>query len=208
MGSADHVILASGSPRRRELLELAGIDFEVRPADVDENIPERDPAKLVLELSKRKAEAVRALCKEGTVLAADTIVYLNPLCKGGGDGAALGKSAWGNGDGIILGKPADEDDAIRMLKSLSGRPHQVLTGVCIISPEGRMKNFYEATEVYFHDLSEAEIRTYVATGEPLDKAGAYGIQGKGALLVKKIEGDYLNVVGLPLSRVVRELKNM
>lgn len=188
------MILASQSPRRRELLADAGFELTVVPADIDETrLPEEKPVDLVLRLAEQKAEAVRAaqedFSSDELLVAADTIVWM-------GDEA--------------LGKPTDAPDATAMLRELSGRTHHVSTGVCALrlSPEGRAiarTSFVETTDVTFWELTEAEIAAYVDTGEPQDKAGAYGIQGAGRLLVKSIEGDYSNVVGLPIARLVREL---
>lgn len=180
------IILASASPRRRELLALAGVDFAVKVADVEEVIPENaSPDEVVKSLAMQKASAVAQENPDSIVIGSDTVVAL---------------------DGAILGKPRDEEDAVRMLKALSGRSHTVYTGVAIIHGE-KISNFCEATEVVFNQLTEDEIRNYVATKEPMDKAGAYGIQGKGCVLVEKIVGDYFNVVGLPVSRLYKELKS-
>lgn len=178
----EKIILASGSPRRRELLELAGVPFTVQTADVDESIPAGiSPEETVQLLAAKKARAVEA---EGRpVLAADTVVAL---------------------DGVIFGKPQSEEDAKKMLRTLSGKIHQVHTGVCIRRGT-REEIFCETAQVEFYPLTEEEIERYVASGEPMDKAGAYGIQGKGALLVRRIEGDYYTIVGLPVARVVRAL---
>ena len=191
------MILAPQSPRRRELLADAGFELTVVPADIDETrLPEEKPVDLVLRLAKQKAEAVRASQEKAPsdelLVAADTIVWM-------GDEA--------------LGKPADTPDAVAMLRELSGRTHHVSTGVCAmrLSPEGTAiarTSFVETTDVTFWELTEAEIAAYVDTGEPQDKAGAYGIQGAGRLLVKSIEGDYSNVVGLPIARLVRELAKL
>lgn len=189
------MILASQSPRRRELLAEAGLELEVRPADIDEaRRPGESPVELVARLAAEKAEAVRAAALDHVpddrlLVAADTIVWM-------GDEA--------------LGKPADPDDAARMLRELSGRTHHVSTGVCalLLGPDGsraRASSFVETTDVTFWPLTEAQVAAYVATGEPLDKAGAYGIQGAGRMLVEGIRGDYANVVGLPVARLVREL---
>lgn len=188
------MILASQSPRRRELLSQAGFELDVRPADIDEaRLPGESPVELVQRLAAGKAEAARASLDaapdDGLLVAADTIVWM-------GDEA--------------LGKPTDPADAARMLRELSGRTHHVSSGVCLMllardgSLEAR-RTFVETTDVTFWPLTEAEVAVYVATGEPLDKAGAYGIQGAGRMLVRGIEGDYANVVGLPVSRLVREL---
>ena len=178
------LILASGSPRRRELLETAGLEFRVVIADVEEIIPQGTaPEEAVTALALRKAQAVAKDYPECTVIGADTVVVHR---------------------GMILGKPKSEEDAFEMLKTLSGDTHTVCTGVAMIN-EDKIKNFCEVTEVEFHCLTEDEIRSYVKTGEPMDKAGAYGIQGRGCVLVKRINGDYFNVVGLPVSKVYREL---
>lgn len=179
------IILASGSPRRRELLAQAGIPFTVITSAADETIDETDPAAAVMELARRKAAAVlKKAGGERIVLGADTVVAV---------------------DGRILGKPADAADAARMLRALSGRTHRVFTGVALLA-EGRERVFCEETEVEMYPISEEEIRDYIATGEPMDKAGAYGIQGRAAVFVKGIRGDYLTVVGLPLARLYQELK--
>lgn len=177
------LILASASPRRREILKNAGFDFEIKTSEADETLPDGiSPEEAVLYLAKIKNEVIEA-DKNTTVISADTIV----VC-----------------DGKILGKPKDETDAFNMLKTLSGREHFVYTGVCLRKGEKKTV-FFEKTAVYFYELSDSEITDYIATGEPTDKAGAYGIQGKGAVLVRKIDGDYFNVVGLPIARLVREL---
>lgn len=175
------LILASGSPRRRQLLEQIGLTFVVRSSDVDESVsPGLTPAQVVESLSARKGEAVAAEAAPGDlVLSADTVVAL---------------------DGAILGKPRDRAEAEAMLTALSGRTHQVYTGVTLLQ-DGRRLTEHEATAVTFRPLSPEEIAAYVSTGEPMDKAGAYGIQGLGALLVERLEGDYFNVMGLPLCRL-------
>jgi septum formation protein len=170
------LILASKSPRRRELLSLITEDFEVKSADVDESLPDDiSPDKAVEYLSKIKAQPFEN--GVDTIIGADTVVAV---------------------DGKILGKPRDRQDAFDMLKSLSGRFHSVFTGVTVISPNNT-QTFSVETKVKFFDLTDDEIKNYVNTGECDDKAGAYGIQGKGALLVEKIDGDYFNVVGLPIN---------
>lgn len=181
------IILASASPRRKELLTLAGIDFTVKAADTDETLPsDISPAEAVLTLSKRKAHAAAELEKNAVIIGADTVVAV---------------------DGKILGKPRNADEAFGMLSSLSGRSHSVFTGVCITDGEKEI-SFFEKTEVTFFELTEEEIRAYIATGDCFDKAGAYGIQSKGYTLVKKIDGDYFNVVGLPIAETVRKLKQL
>ena len=180
------IILASSSPRRRELMATAGQEFEVIVRDVDETIPEGtapgDAAKMT---AKKKALAVAAEYPDCIVIGADTIVV-------------AGKK--------ILGKPDGKADACAMLRMLSGIEHEVITGVCIVCGE-KEENFDQVSKVKFYDLTDEEIEAYVATNEPADKAGAYGIQGRGCTLVEKIEGDYFNIVGLPVARVVRSLKN-
>ncbi|MEO8503786.1 MAG: Maf family protein [Acidobacteriota bacterium] len=171
------LVLASGSPRRRELLNALGIDFERRPADIDETpLPDEDPAVYVLRLAREKAARVAHAGE--LVLAADTTVVL---------------------DGAILGKPADGAEASGMLARLAGREHVVLSGVALYQSEpSRETAAVETTRVRMAAMTAAEIDWYVATGEPMDKAGAYGIQGFGALFVEQVFGNYTNVVGLPL----------
>ena len=174
-------ILASGSPRRRQLLEQLGLTFTVRSSDVDESVsPGLTPAQVVESLSARKGEAVAQLSQPGDlILSADTVVAL---------------------EGAILGKPRSREEAAAMLSALSGRTHQVYTGVTLLQ-DGRRLTGHEVTAVTFRPLSPEEIAAYVSTGEPMDKAGAYGIQGLGALLAERLEGDYFNVMGLPLCRL-------
>ena len=177
-----NIILASASPRRRELLERIGVtDFAVWAPNVDESVePGLSPAAMVETLSLRKARAAaQNFGPDDLILAADTVVAL---------------------DGAVLGKPQDEDDAFAMLSALSGRENRVYTGVTVLRG-GRAVTRHEETAVTFRELSPDEIRGYIATGEPMDKAGAYGIQGVGALLVSGIRGDYSNVMGLPLFRL-------
>ena len=180
----NELILASGSPRRKELLETAGLKFRIIVADIVESIPDgAAPEDAVKSLAFQKAKAVAELHPESVVIGSDTVVVSG---------------------GRILGKPKDEADAENMLRELSGKIHKVCTGVAIISKD-RTVNFCETTEVEFHALNDKEISDYVKSGEPMDKAGAYGIQGKGCVLVKRINGDYFNVVGLPVSKVYKEL---
>ncbi|EMA6342800.1 nucleoside triphosphate pyrophosphatase [Bacillus cytotoxicus] len=179
------LILASGSPRRKELLELANVPFEVVVSEVEETIGAySSPADIVMALALQKASAVAETHEESIVLGADTIVTY---------------------DSHILGKPKDAAEAKEMLQLLSGKTHEVYTGVALISKE-KTVTFYERTEVTFWELTEEEIDVYIATKEPLDKAGSYGIQGKGAIFVQQIQGDYYSVVGLPIARLVRELQ--
>ena len=180
----EKIILASASPRRRELLSLITTDFEVITADVDETVDENEtPENTVMMLSKKKAMAVSSLHKGRKVIGADTIV----VC-----------------DGKILGKPVSRKNAEEMLKMLSGRTHQVLTGVTITDGE-KTETFFVASDVTFFRLTDEEISAYAESGESDDKAGAYGIQGKGSLLVEKINGDYFNIVGLPVSALNKKL---
>lgn len=181
------LILASSSPRRKELLELLGIPFQVRVSDVEETYQDGlQPEEIVMELARIKSIAVAETNKKSIVIGADTIVV---------------------SDGKVLGKPADKEEAISTLRQLSGKVHQVYTGVALIKA-GNTHLFYEKTDVEFWPLEEKQIEQYVLTGEPFDKAGSYGIQGYGSLLVKRIEGDYFTVVGLPVSRLNRELKTI
>ncbi len=181
------IVLASGSPRRRELLSQAGVEYIVAPADIEEITSETLPAKVVEDLSRQKALAVATSHKGEVVLAADTVVAF---------------------DDKILGKPVDKEDAFKMLTELSGRTHQVYTGVTIVDENGNTKTFSECTDVTMYENSPEAIKSYIQSGEPMDKAGAYGIQGLGAVLVEKISGDYNNVVGLPLAKVYRVLYNV
>lgn len=177
------LILASASPRRKALLSLFGIPFTVRAADIDETMdPEKPPFDEVARVSRSKALAI-SRGEEDIVIAADTIV----VCQG-----------------KVLGKPHSEDEAAAMLRLLSGRDHQVMTG-CTILYGDRAETFTEVTSLHFRPLSEKEIQKYVQSGEPMDKAGAYGIQGGAALFCEKLEGDYYNVMGLPVCRLYETL---
>jgi len=181
------ILLASSSPRRSELLKMAGYDFTVVASNVNEDYPDGTaPDQIVELLALRKAKAVAKPEDGAVVLAADTIVVLR---------------------GQVLGKPKDEHDAKAMLRQLSGHVHQVYTGYCILRGETVVQG-YECTSVEFYPLRETEIAAYTATGEPLDKAGAYGIQGRGALLIRRIDGDYYNVMGLPIGKIHRILVDM
>ncbi|GBF09992.1 MULTISPECIES: Maf family protein [Tepidibacillus] len=184
----EKIILASSSPRRREILELIGISFLVHPSDVDESYNESNsPEDIVKQLATRKAMDIASYYQEGIIIGADTIVVL---------------------DGQILGKPKDEEDAFQMLNRLQGRSHQVFSGVAVVDAKTReVKASYQMTKVYMDPLSEEEIRLYIATKEPMDKAGSYGIQGFGAIFIEKIEGDYFNVVGLPVALLSTLLKD-
>ena len=184
------IILASGSPRRKELLEQAGLDFEICPARSEEVITASVPSEVVVELSKQKAMDITTP-SDIMIIGADTIVSYEDK---------------------ILGKPKDEDAAKEMLSMLSGKVHSVYTGVTIVLINKQMRagihSFFEKTDVTMYDISQKEIDRYVKTGEPMDKAGAYAIQGKCAIYIKKIDGDYNNVVGLPISRIYQELLNL
>lgn len=193
------VILASGSPRRKELLTQAGIAFEVITSDADETPTKTVPAEIVMELSKRKGEDVyERLEREGRIdktgetliISADTLVFFKDE---------------------RLGKPKDKADAFRMIKELSGDVHDVITGVTLTYVnQGQKKQvrFYEKTEVSVYDLTDEEIEAYIATGEPMDKAGAYAIQGFFGKYIKGINGEYANVVGLPIARLYHEIKKL
>ena len=181
------LILASQSPRRRELLGRITEQFIVRPTGCDESFTCADPSEHARQLALRKcAAAVTESDPEDAVIAADTVVFL---------------------DGVLLEKPGSEAEAKAMLRRLSGHTHIVCTGVAV-AYKGETRSFVQQTRVTFHELSDSLIDWYVATGEPMDKAGAYGIQGKGALLVEGIEGDYFNVVGLPVAALYRLLLEM
>jgi septum formation protein len=180
------LILASSSPRRQELLREAGILFEVHPAHVpEERIAGESPLRYACRLAREKAEAVAGSFPRGYVLGADTIVIV---------------------DDEVLEKPRDAQDAARMLRLLSGRRHQVVTAVSLVRPEGHSETCTSTTQVYFREVAEEEIRLYISSGEPMDKAGAYAIQGGAAQWIQRIEGDYSNVVGLPLSLVKEMLR--
>ena len=181
------IILASKSPRRKEILEKLGLNFEISVSDANEDVGEMPPERAVEEISKRKAEAVleKGGKEDALVIAADTVVSI---------------------DGKTLGKPKDEKEAKEMLKTLSGNTHTVFTGFAVCFG-GKMRTCYEATKVKFKVLSDQEIENYVNSGEPMDKAGAYGIQGKAIVFVESINGDFFNVVGLPVFKIYETVKN-
>lgn len=193
----DEIILASQSPRRKELLAQIGIKYKCMPATgeetIDRQLAEEERFILLPQLlAVQKAEEIAGQVKNKWILAADTIVEC---------------------EGEILGKPKDKEDARRMLSMLSGREHRVHTGVCLLKQgleeaDSKKITFTETTKVFFYDISKEEIEVYMESCEPFDKAGAYGIQGKAAAFIRGIEGDYNNVVGLPLSRVYQELKQL
>ena len=180
-----NLILASQSPRRKELLGLMGHPFTIRVADIDETMDaSASPYDEVARVSRLKALAVER-SEDDLVVAADTIVVVG---------------------GTVLGKPRDEADAFRMLKALSGRDHQVMTGMTVVRGEEAV-TVTEVTDIHFRELSDNEIRAYIATGEPMDKAGAYGIQGGAALFATHLNGDYYNVMGLPVCRLTSLLRS-
>lgn len=181
------IVLASASPRRKEILALTGLNFTVDAGDYEETLDlPLEPRALARHLSRQKAEAVAGKYRNAIIIAADTFILF---------------------EGELLGKPSDKSDAVRMLNKLNGHRHFVITGFTVLDT-AKKKVFSEAVEtrVYFRHLSRKEISSYVSSGEPLDKAGSYGIQGLGALLVEKIEGDYFNVMGLPIGSLIRALK--
>jgi septum formation protein len=179
------VVLASGSPRRRDLLRMIGIAHEVIPADIDESyFPGEPPPAHAERLAREKGRVIAERHPDALVISADTIVVI---------------------DGEVLGKPRDISDAVRMLRALSGRTHVVFTAIAV-ARHGRVESAVEAVAVTFRDLSDSEIAAYIATGEPMDKAGSYGIQGYGATIVERIDGDYFAVMGLPLRRLVALLE--
>lgn len=185
--SSCRVVLASSSPRRRELLNLIGIDHEVRPANLDESMRLREaPRRHAERLAREKASAVAMRDPDLITIAADTIVVTNRK---------------------VLGKPVDKEDAARMLAMLSGREHTVITAVAV-SRGRKLRSAIEEVKVRFRRLREDEIEAYIATGEPMDKAGAYGIQGYGATIVERVEGDYFAVMGLPLVRLIGLMRDV
>ena len=184
------LILASASPRRKELLEKIGLPFTVQPAKGEERITQKSPAAVVMELSRQKAEEIAAAqTGDCIIIGADTVV-------------AKGEK--------IMGKPKDAADAKQMLRSIADDCHQVYTGVTLIRTGAHPQSvtFQEKTDVCLYPISDAELDAYIASGDPMDKAGAYGMQGDFAIYVKRIAGDYYNVVGLPIGRVYQELKRM
>lgn len=185
--SVCRVVLASGSPRRRELLNLIGIEHEVRPANIDETMrPRETPRRHTERLAREKASAIAKRDPDLITIGADTIVVINRK---------------------VLGKPRDTDDAARMLGLLSGREHIVTTAVAVARGK-KLRSAIEEVRVRFRRLRDDEIEAYIATGEPMDKAGAYGIQGYGATIVERIEGDYFSVMGLPIVRLIGLLRDV
>lgn len=227
------IILASASPRRRELLTQIGLDFDIVVSETEEKITSTEPAKVVEELSAQKAEAVwEKLCS--MTASQGSVTNAERLDEGSGvsrtdEGSEVFESEQTSGettitdiivlaadtvvacDGKILGKPADTEAAAAMLTMLQGRGHEVYTGVTILyeqNGERKTLTFHEKTIVHFYPMTDAQIREYVATGDPMDKAGSYGIQGFCARYIRGIEGDYNNVVGLPVGRVYQELHGL
>jgi septum formation protein len=185
--SACKVVLASASPRRRDLLNLIGISHEVRPANIDETMrPREAPGRHAERLAREKASVIAKRDPDVITIGADTVVVINRK---------------------VLGKPADEADAARMLKMLSGREHTVITAVAVARGK-KLRSAIEEVRVKFRRLRDDEIAAYISTGEPMDKAGAYGIQGFGATIVERVEGDYFAVMGLPLVRLVGLLRDV
>ncbi len=181
------IVLASTSPRRSELLDMLKVPFEIRPSHIEEKATFHEkPEQIVMGLSFEKAYQVAREMPDAIVIGSDTIVYLDE----------------------VLGKPDSKADAFKMLKKLSGKTHEVYTGIAVVCNAQNLKCVnYVKTEVVFNELTDIEINAYIETGEPLDKAGAYGIQGQGALLVKEIKGDFFSVMGLPLSKLNRIMIN-
>ncbi len=208
-----NLILASASPRRKELLGQIGLEFRVIPAQGEEVITKQEPGEVVMELAAQKAGAVREmLLREGVKLrseetascAEESALYSEKeetLLILGADTVVVHQ-------GRILGKPHDEAEAKAMVSALSGDTHQVYTGVCLLPMDGEGRLFFEKTDVTFYPMTAEEIAAYVATGDPMDKAGAYGIQGICARHIRGIAGDYNNVVGLPVGRVYQELRSI
>lgn len=185
----EKIILASSSPRRMEILKNLKVEFDVIPSSYEEVIVDKQPQELVCYLAKNKAlEVSSRVISDNIILAADTMVFI---------------------DNMALGKPHTDRAAYDMLRSLSGRSHDVITGICLLKKSlSKLYSDYEVTKVFFRELSDEEIWSYIKTGEPLDKAGAYGIQGLGGLFVKRIEGCYFNVVGLPIFKLYNGFREM
>lgn len=205
-----NVVLASASPRRKDLLEQIGIFPTIVPSDVDEKTDSDIPDQVVTELSRRKAEHVWTGYAKKTspaVPGADVVVSRAGVVALGADVVVLGADTVVSVEGRILGKPRDEQEAIEMISLLSGRIHQVYTGVTLIGIEGQI-TFSEKTDVFVSRMTNREVREYVACGESMDKAGAYGIQGHFAAYIDRIEGSYTNVMGLPVGRVYQKLKQL
>ena len=181
------IVLASASPRRRELLSLITEHFTVCPADADETLRDAPLGEEVTRLSRLKAEAVQAQYPNAVCIGSDTMVTI---------------------DGLRLGKPKDADEAASMLRRLRGRTHEVLTGLAVLTPDGGAHTLHTCTRVTFRDFAEDELAAYLATGEPLDKAGAYAIQGEGAALVDHYDGSLDTIIGLPTTRLIKEFPDL
>ncbi len=203
------IILASASPRRKELLEQIGLEFEIIPAKGEEVITKTEPHEVVMELSRQKALEVAGMLNRFSQNH-DEIMTPQDMLVIGADTVVAARNASEKME--ILGKPKDEADAYRMLSMLSGKVHSVYTGVTLVFLDKNGKagahSFFEKTDVHMREMTDLEIKRYIATGEPADKAGSYGIQGKCAVYIEKIDGDYNNVVGLPVSAIYLELKKL
>ncbi len=204
------IVLASGSPRRKEILEQVGVEFQVIPAKGDEVITKTVPEDIVKELSYHKAEEIASGLMNGSMkVRVSDSVWKSVTATDEDEWLIIGSDTIVSYQRQVLGKPKDEVDAVRMLKKLEGNKHQVYTGVtCFLLRSGRVEHFSfaEKTEVYVESMTDQEILNYVATKEPMDKAGAYGVQGKFAAYVQKLDGDFYNVMGLPIARLVKECK--
>jgi len=198
------IVLASASPRRKQLLELIGLEFEIWPSDKDEVITKSEPKDICTELSKQKALDVATQIKTYNETHSDLTTFTDILVIGADTIVAMEKE--------VFGKPKDEADAVRMLKNLSGNTHSVYTGVTLVfmNASGRVGEytFYDETKVTFYPIDDEDIKAYVDAEDVLDKAGAYGIQSKAAAFVRSIDGDFYNVMGLPVARILAEIRNI
>lgn len=198
------IVLASNSPRRKQILDQLNIEYEICPSGVEETVSSSVPTEVCQELASKKAMDVAASIRAYNELHKDIVSPQNILVIGADTIVAANEE--------ILGKPSDENDAVRMLKMLQNSSHSVFTGVAFvfISKEGRVGeyHFYEESKVYFYPMGDDDIKRYIDSGEPMDKAGAYGIQGKAAEFVRSIDGDYYNVMGFPIARILNELKTL
>lgn len=201
------VFLASKSPRRKELLSQIGIEFEILVSDRKEIITSNEPDEVVKELSMQKAYEIERMLLEST----NGEIFQSYRTQGYDGVIIIGADTVVSKDGIIMGKPDSEEDALNMLKRLQGGSHMVSTGVTMVvyrDNDKKVFNFAEDTEVYMYEASDDELKEYIATGEPMDKAGSYGIQGIGAKFISGIRGDYNNVVGLPIGRIYQTIKEL
>ena len=201
------VFLASKSPRRKELLSQIGIEFEILVSDRKEIITSNEPDEVVKELSMQKAYEIERMLLEST----NGAIFQSYGTQGYDGVIIIGADTVVSKDGIIMGKPDSEEDALNMLKRLQGGSHMVSTGVTMVvyrDNDKKVFNFAEDTEVYMYEASDDELKEYIATGEPMDKAGSYGIQGIGAKFISGIRGDYNNVVGLPIGRIYQTIKEL